>query len=215
MPPRTPDDSMAAPSRRGFLARLAALVGGGVVAGSAPNVFATPADIEGSGLPFIGEIKMVAFHYAPVGWLSCNGQLLPISEHTALFFLIGTTYGGDGQTTFGLPDLRGRMPLHSGPGYVLGQFGGASAVSLVTTQLPSHAHSLAAEGGVATASLPGGALFARDPAVTPRFGSGVQLGVQPAATIAGSGSSAAHNNLPPYLAMHFIIAIEGIFPTSA
>lgn len=215
MPPSSPEPSPERRTRRGFLASLSALAGGGLAALAAPRVFAAPADAEGSDLPFIGEIKMVAFNYAPVGWLSCNGQLLDISQNTALFFLLGTTFGGDGQTTFAVPDLRGRMPIHPGTGFVLGQSGGEAAASLLTTQIPPHTHALIGDTGIATAASPGGGSLARDPAAIPRFANQGAPSPMAPGTIASAGGGQPHNNLPPYQALHFIIAIEGIFPSQA
>src|ERR1700751_3224332 len=110
--------------------------------------------------PYVGEIRMFAGNFAPAGWMFCNGQLLPISEYETLFNLIGTTYGGDGQSTFGLPDLRGRIPIHMGSGFVQSQTGGAETVTLTTSQMPAHPHPVSATANSNTASLPGGNFLA-------------------------------------------------------
>jgi microcystin-dependent protein len=168
--------------------------------------------------PFLGELKLAAFNFAPLGWAFCDGQLLPISQNTALFALLGTTYGGDGQTTFALPDLRGRVPVHagfSGSGNVsLGEQGGAEAVTLTTSQLPSHTHTLSGSSDLANASAPGGAL----PAAKPRGGisryapAGSNTVMAPA-SVAIAGGSQPHNNMQPHLVLSWLISVEGIFPS--
>lgn len=164
--------------------------------------------------PFLGELKLAGFNFAPQGWAFCNGQLLPISQNQALFALLGTTYGGDGQTTFALPDLRGRMPVHVGSSVGLGQQGGTEAVTLTVSQLPSHSHSLAGSSDLANASAPGGAL----PAAKPRGGinryapAGSNTVMAPA-SVAVTGGSQPHNNMQPYLVLSWLIALEGIFPS--
>ena len=166
--------------------------------------------------PYIGEIHMFAGNFAPAGWLFCEGQLLPISEHSALFQLIGTTYGGDGQETFALPDLRGRVPLHagseSGTTYTLGQLGGVESVTLTRPQVPSHTHGLpvssttasshAAVGGV-PAGAPAEALWATDGAS------------EAMATTTLAGGSQPHDNMQPYLGISYIISLSGTFPTQS
>ena len=166
--------------------------------------------------PYIGEIRIFAGNFAPVGWATCDGQLLAISQNDVLFQLIGTTYGGDGQQTFALPDLRGRIPVHQGQGsglsnYVLGQNGGAESVTLTTGQLPVHTHAASAASGVGHISEPAGAVPAahRD---YPVFDSAP--GSPMAATaIATAGASQPHENMPPYLCINFIISLFGIFPS--
>ncbi|MCU1356488.1 MAG: Tail Collar domain protein [Acidimicrobiales bacterium] len=160
--------------------------------------------------PMIGEIRMVGFTFAPRGWAMCNGQLLPISQNTALFSLLGTTYGGNGQTTFGLPDFRGRMPVHRGQGPGLanrdqGEAAGVEAVTLTTAEIPAHQHAGAASTGDPTSNRATGTAPARGGAYGQPDGAGA----------AGSlvGGSQPHPNLPPYLVVNFIIALEGIFPS--
>jgi microcystin-dependent protein len=170
---------------------------------------------------FIAEIRIFAGNFAPSGWALCNGQLLPISQNTALFSLLGTTYGGDGKTTFALPNLQGSAPLHPGlgPGLSprdLGQSSGSSTVTLINTELPSHTHQ--AMGTTTPGSLP-------DPSGNVWAPAGVARGTNMysdtpgtppamnAQAVSGSGSSLPHNNLPPYLTLTFIIALQGIFPS--
>ncbi len=160
---------------------------------------------------------MFAGNFAPRGWAFCNGQLLPISQYDALYALLGTTYGGDGQTTFAVPDLRGRAPVHVGtlPGggtYAQGQAGGAESVTLLTTQIPPHTHTLTA-GAVGTQASPAGGLPGTTPARDFRYSNAsADVTLHPDA-LQLAGGSQPHNNLSPYLGMSFIIALEGIFPS--
>lgn len=161
--------------------------------------------------PFIGEIRMFAGTFAPAGWFLCQGQTLAISDNETLYTLIGTTYGGDGVTTFQLPNLSSRVPVHQGPGYTPGQIGGVESVALTTSQLPQHNHSALAASTAATTASPTGAYPAawQDEQFTPGVGS---TAMAPAAiSIAGGGQ--AHDNMAPYLAMNFIIAAVGIYPS--
>jgi microcystin-dependent protein len=178
--------------------------------------------------PFVAEIRMFPFNFAPQGWATCDGQLLPIAQNTALFSLIGTTYGGDGRTTFALPDLRARVPLQAGQGaglssYDQGQMGGADAVTLTVAQIPSHSHAVQALGaggaGTAAASPSAGTVFGPSQAratstgyVTPTSGSAPPTATMHASAIAPSGGSLPHNNLSPYLTFTFCIALQGTFP---
>jgi microcystin-dependent protein len=161
--------------------------------------------------PFIGEIRMFGGNFAPNGWAFCDGRPLPISENDALFTLIGTTYGGDGQTTFNLPDLRGRVPLHQGSGFVLGQAAGVESVTLTVQQLPVHTHPFqgTTNPGSTTnpptnvvAEVPTGSVYIQD---TPS----VALDT---ASLLPVGGSQPHDNLQPYLCVSFIIALFGLFP---
>ena len=162
--------------------------------------------------PFIGEIRIFGGNFAPSGWALCNGQLLPIAENEVLFQLIGTTYGGDGQETFALPDLRGRLPVHQGSNVVLGEIGGVEEVTLTVNQIPSHGHPLTASlnpGGNTNpptnvlGQVPGGgSLYIQDSPSTPL-----------SATSVGSiGGSQPHDNLQPYLCVSFIVSLFGVFP---
>ncbi|HYQ04466.1 MAG TPA: tail fiber protein [Polyangiaceae bacterium] len=168
--------------------------------------------------PFIGSIVLFCGNFAPRGWAFCDGQLLSIAQNTALFSILGTTFGGNGQTTFALPDLRGRVPLHpgSGPGlspYVLGQAMGVESVTLITTQMPAHNHGFAvpcSNGAPSTASPVGAVLANQDQ--TPFYAaSGTSAMAAGTSTIAGG--SQPHENRQPVLAINFIIALEGIFPS--
>lgn len=159
--------------------------------------------------PYIGEIRMFGGNFAPVGWLLCQGQLLPISEFDALFNLIGTTYGGDGQQTFALPNLQSRIPVHVGNGMPLGQTGGTETVTLITNQLPVHTHAPVA-AAVATTPSPNNAFWASY--------ANMEFSNQPPATpmapnaLSPSGGNQPHENMPPFLAINFILAYEGIYP---
>jgi microcystin-dependent protein len=163
--------------------------------------------------PYIGEIRMFAGSFAPSGWAICDGSLLPIASNTPLFALIGTTYGGDGQSLFALPDLRGRVPVHQGPGFVLGQMAGTEQVTLNAAQMPAHSHGWVAASSLGTASAGPGDLLASS-STTNHFSSSA-----PSAQLAGNavtpaGGGQPHENRAPYLAVNFIIALYGIFPSS-
>lgn len=171
--------------------------------------------------PFIGEIRLFAGNFAPRGWAFCHGQLIAIAQNTALFSLLGTTYGGDGRTTFGLPDLRGRVPMHEGQGpgltpHVLGEQSGSETVTLLSTQLPVHSHAVAATTANATSQVARTNLpaFTYIDAVTTLYANedGGTVAMAPGA-IASSGSGLPHENRMPTLALNFIIAVEGIFPS--
>jgi microcystin-dependent protein len=162
--------------------------------------------------PFLGSIILFAGNFAPRGWAFCNGQILSISQNTALFSLLGTTYGGNGQTTFALPDLRGCVALHFGQGpglsnYSLGQTGGAEVVTLDVSQMPPHAHSQPASNGQQTTNRPNNAVPARGGSYT---GAGDGSTLDP---VSPAGGGQPHDNRPPYLALNYIIALEGIYPS--
>ena len=167
--------------------------------------------------PFIGEIRMFAGNFAPAGWMFCDGQLLPISENDALFTLIGTTYGGDGQSTFQLPDLRGRLPVHNGSfggsTFQLGEAAGVESVTLTTQQIPIHSHlQQSSSGGQVNTSNPAAALAApSDISQYSTAGATVQMGT-PATSSDIAGGSQPHENFMPYLCVNFIISLFGIFP---
>lgn len=167
--------------------------------------------------PFVGEIRMFAGNFAPVGWAFCQGQLLPISENETLFNLIGTTYGGDGQNTFALPNLASRVPVHVGPGFALGQAAGAESVTLTTSQIPAHSHVPAcfsnAQGGNQNDGT--GGVWA-----TSTAGSLYDNVTPPAITMAPScvgstGGSQPHDNMLPFLVVNFIISLFGVFPSQS
>jgi len=164
--------------------------------------------------PYLGELRLVPYNFAPQGWALCNGQLLSIAQNTALFSLLGTTYGGNGTTNFALPDLRGRVPISSGQGpglsnYTLGETGGAETHTLTVAQMPIHTHSVSAATSVGSTDRPNNALLARNAAGVPQFGisSTTQL-----AGVQSSGSSQPHNNLQPFVTLNWIIALQGIYP---
>lgn len=161
--------------------------------------------------PFVGEIRLFAGNFAPAGWMLCEGQLLPISENETLFVLIGTTYGGDGQSTFALPDMRGRLPLHAGNGFTLGEVAGTEEVTLTVSQIPSHTHQLTA-GGTATTQNPAGAAVAKGVASLYHAAPSGLSSLSPAA-LQPLGGSQPHTNLQPSLCINFIISLFGIFPS--
>lgn len=160
--------------------------------------------------PFLAEIKMVSFNFAPQGWALCNGQLLPINQNQALFALLGTTYGGNGETTFALPDLRGRTPIHFGNGVALGERAGAETHSLGVAEMPGHTHGVRASQDAADSPIPQDNLLA---AANGMYGPADALAPLQSGTVAATGGSQAHANMQPYLALHFCIALQGIFPS--
>jgi microcystin-dependent protein len=162
--------------------------------------------------PYVGEIRIFAGTFPPVGWMFCDGQLLPISEYETLFNLIGTTYGGDGQSTFALPDLRGRLPLHQGSGFTIAETGGSETVTLTVSQIPSHNHMVLASTNIAAQQSPSNnylaqstlaKMYLQDVADTPLASN----------VITSSGGSQPHDNFQPYLCVDFIISLFGIFPS--
>jgi microcystin-dependent protein len=164
--------------------------------------------------PYIGEIRMFGGSFAPAGWAFCNGQTLPISENDALFTLIGTTYGGDGQETFGLPNLQGRLPVHQGNGLTIGEAAGVESVTLTTQQMPTHNHTMLGSTAGASSSDPTNAV----PASLPQQVNRTAYGTDPPPTsldptsLTPDGGSQPHDNMMPYLAISFIISLFGIFP---
>ncbi|MEQ8729919.1 phage tail protein [Roseitalea porphyridii] len=167
--------------------------------------------------PFVGEIRMFACNFAPRGWAFCDGQLLAVSQNDALFSLLGTIYGGDGRTTFGLPDLRGRIPIHAGhgPGLSerrLGAKSGAEKVTLTVNQLPSHTHPARASRAIGIEAGPAGNVTAASTAVTLYFSETADSNMRSDA-ITSIGGSRSHTNLMPFLCVHFIIALFGIYPS--
>lgn len=164
------------------------------------------------GQPYVGEIRMFAGNFAPAGWMFCEGQLVPISENEVLFQLIGTTYGGDGQSTFALPDLRGRIPLHQGNGFILAETGGAEEITLTASQIPAHAHAMLANSGAGSASSPQNNLLATAVGNIYSGVTGMQVNMSPQA-VSAVGGNQPHNNFQPYLCVNFIISLFGIFPS--
>jgi microcystin-dependent protein len=170
--------------------------------------------------PFVAEIRIVGFNFAPIGWALCNGQLMSISQNTALFALLGTTYGGDGKSTFGLPNLQATAPMNAGQGSglsqrFLGKSGGETAVTLLTSTMPSHTHAVACLGGAGSTGSPTGGVWANDgsgrgiPLYASAIGSGPTMNP---GDLQRTGGGQPHNNMPPYLCLYFIIALQGVFP---
>jgi microcystin-dependent protein len=155
---------------------------------------------------------MFAGNFAPAGWMFCEGQLLPISENETLFNLIGTTYGGDGQSTFALPDLRGRIPLHQGNGFILAETGGAEEITLTTNQIPAHTHRLIGAAVAGNQTSPQGALPANSVTITPYLNTPPDTDMNPQ-VVTSVGGSQPHTNFQPYLCIDFIISLFGIFPS--
>ena len=161
--------------------------------------------------PFLSEIRIFSFNFPPKGWAFCNGQFLPINQNQALFALLGTTYGGNGQTTFALPNLQGRAPMHFGDGHTLGEVGGSTAVTLTMQQMPQHIHFLNVTNNAATATAPSpGEVIAASPSNA--YGAATNL-VTMAPTAGNVGGSQPHQNMQPYLGLNFCIALQGIFPS--
>ena len=164
--------------------------------------------------PFLAEIRIMSFQFAPRGWALCNGQILPINQNQALFSLLGTTYGGDGRVNFALPDLRGRVPAHTGAGVILGQRGGAENVTVSLQNLPQHDHALRASAAPANSASAAGNVLAKKA----RFGKDVfgspanPVPMHPQA-LAPAGGSQPHTNMQPFLTLNFVIALQGIFPS--
>jgi microcystin-dependent protein len=166
--------------------------------------------------PFLGEIRMFGFNFAPTGWASCNGQLLSIDQNTALFALVGTYYGGDGMSTFGLPDLQSRVAINQGqaPGlsyYDIGETGGAETITLTLPEMPEHTHAVGANGAAGTSDRPAGNVPARTKASA--YGSAPDGTTMNAGMIGNAGGSEPHQNLQPFLVVNFCIALQGIFPS--
>jgi microcystin-dependent protein len=160
--------------------------------------------------PFIAEMRIMSFNFAPKGWALCNGQLLPINQNQALFSLLGTTYGGNGQTTFGLPNLQSRNPVGMGGGFTLGQQGGEEAHTLNVGELPSHAHTPTATTTAATLSSPAGAVWAN--ASQTNFSPTADTTMNPA-SVSPTGGNQPHENMSPFLVLNVCIALQGIFPS--
>ena len=168
--------------------------------------------------PYVGEIRMFGGNFAPAGWAMCAGQLMPISQNDTLFNLIGTTYGGDGQETFGLPDLQGRMPIHAGQGpglsnYQLGEKGGVETVTLTTQQIPVHNHAFVCSGDFAQDAQPQNGFFAQLNTGTLYIGPGDPSKNLNGGALTIAGGSQPHDNMMPYLTITFILSLFGIFPS--
>jgi microcystin-dependent protein len=159
--------------------------------------------------PFLAEIRIVGFNFAPRNWALCDGQILPINQNQSLYSLLGTTYGGDGRTSFALPDLRGRVPIHVGGGHGLGQRSGEEAHALATTEMPPHTHEAKASSANADAPVPGGNVLA---AASNVYGNPANLTALHGNTVAPNGGGQAHENMQPFLTLSFVIALQGLFP---
>ena len=221
--PSNPSQEQKPVERRSIMKKLLAMIGGGALIGGANQMFAASRNqydmnsMMGAD-PFLGEIYIAGFNFAPRGYATCDGQILSIAQNTALFSLLGTTFGGNGQTTFALPDLRGRVPMHfgQGPGLsarTLGEGGGQETVTLTLSQSPQHTHSLMANGNPGTFDVPNGHLISRETAGTPIYGDNASPIAMAANAIGNSGGNQPHNNMQPYLVLNFYIALEGIFPS--
>ena len=163
--------------------------------------------------PFLSEIKIVSFNFAPKGWALCNGQFLPINQNQALFALLGTTYGGNGQTTFALPNLRGQVPISFGNGHNLGEAAGSTAVTINIQQLPTHLHALQASSATANTNAPDNTTLLGGSAPNDVYNGPASLSTLIPSSVTAVGGSQPHNNMMPYLVLNFIIALQGIFPS--
>ncbi len=163
--------------------------------------------------PFLSEIRIMSFVFAPKGWALCNGQLLPINQNQALFSLLGTTFGGDGRVNFALPDLRGRTPIHVGSGHTLGEKGGEPAHTLSISELPTHVHFANAANVTSTANIPTSSLLLAVSTPQSVYTAATNLQAMSPAAIANTGGSQAHLNMQPFLILSFCIALQGIFPS--
>src|SRR3954469_18954715 len=164
--------------------------------------------------PYVGEIRMFGGNFAPAGWMFCEGQLLPISENETLFNLIGTTYGGDGQSTFALPDLRGRLPIHQGNGFILAETGGAEEITLTVNQIPAHSHNALGSTNTGTGTSPTNNILSNlTGATNAAYGTDAPKTNLSPLSISSVGGSQPHNNFQPYLCVDFIISLFGIFPS--
>jgi microcystin-dependent protein len=211
-PPFDPTIASSTVPRRTFFRRVLAAMGAGVLVAPA-RATAAP---QVTGEPFLSEIRLFAGSFAPNGWAFCDGQIMAIGSNIALFSLIGTTFGGNGTSTFALPDLRGRVGIGSGQGpgladHPIGEMGGSESVTLLTTEMAAHTHAVRARSGNGTQADPVGAVYARMPSAIPQFASGPNTTLHPGA-VGTAGGNQPHPNLQPFLAIHHIIALQGIFP---
>jgi microcystin-dependent protein len=159
--------------------------------------------------PFLGEIRIFSFNFAPKGWATCNGQLLAINQNQALFSLLGTNYGGNGTTTFALPNLQGSIPFHRGSSFIQGQVGGEEAHTLISTEMPIHTHLVTASSAVADQNVTAGTVWAQAPSAYDSTPGPAMSAVE----VPNAGGNQPHENRPPYLVLSFCIALTGIFPS--
>lgn len=166
--------------------------------------------------PFLSEVRLTSFNFAPRGWAFCNGQLLPINQNQALFSLLGTTYGGNGQTNFALPNLRGRVVVHAGNGHTMGEVGGASSVTLTAQHLPQHSHGVTAHADAAHAGPGPTTKLAAvpDAYARPAQSAGTPTALH-AASVTAVGGSQPHTNMQPYTVLNYVIALQGVFPSQS
>lgn len=162
--------------------------------------------------PFVAEIKIIGFDFAPRGWAYCDGQLLPINQNQALYSLLGTTYGGDGRTNFALPDLRSRTPIHEGNAHALGERSGSETVTLTTTEIPTHIHNVSASSTPGDTQVPAESVLGGATAYITNPGESTLTAINPG-TITNVGGSQAHENMQPYTTLGFVIALQGLFPS--
>jgi microcystin-dependent protein len=165
------------------------------------------------GEPYIGEIRMVGFNFAPAGWMLCQGQLLPIDQNEALFNLIGTTYGGDGQATFALPNLQSRVPMHQGSNYVIGESGGTETVTLTVSQIPPHNHPALAQSENGNQGSPANGVWAASTLL--QYTTNNANATMNTSLVGQSGGSQPHDNMMPFLTINFIISLYGVYPTQS
>jgi len=204
---------LSALPRRQFLERFAAFLAGTALLGRARPVRAAVQDVQ----PYLGEIALISWNFPPKGWTFCNGQVLPINQNMALYSLLGTQFGGNGTTTFALPNLQGRVAIHQGqgPGLTLRAVGnvvGETAHTLSLAELPGHTHLLQCSSGAATLVSPTGAYPARNPAAIPQFGTTADVAMA-AGIIGSTGGSQPHENTQPYIVLNYIIALQGMYPS--
>lgn len=167
--------------------------------------------------PFVAEIRIFPFYFAPVGWAFCDGQILPLSQNTALFSLLGTTYGGNGKSNFALPNMQGNAAMHPGQGpglslHDLGETAGSETVTLLQTEIPSHNHPMNFLNSTAVSTIPANSQFANSPEANASVYTAQTSNLKPASTLTSSGGSQPHNNMQPYLTLNFCIALQGVFP---
>jgi microcystin-dependent protein len=163
------------------------------------------------GTPYMGEIKIISWNFAPQGWAFANGQFLPINQNQALFSLFGTQYGGNGQTTFALPNLQGRIPIHMGNSHIIGEAGGEPFHTLSQSEMPQHIHTLNVNSGTGNATIPTGAVVAKAPANT--YAPPANIVAMAPQSVGNTGGSQPHENRQPLLALNFIVALQGVFPS--